>query len=74
MIYTVNNAATQPEAAYGGINKYFEPDYVSGQMPPVNFMFIPFTIVIDLDTMQVLARGPSVTLQQVQNLVAGAND
>ncbi|MCP4679682.1 MAG: hypothetical protein GY854_30165 [Deltaproteobacteria bacterium] len=74
MIYTSNSQNMQPEGAYNQFGKYFEPDYMSGQNPPATFSFWPWTAVIDLDTMIVLARGPQVTLPQIVNMATQANE
>ncbi len=74
MVYTNNGANAQPSFAYSGVSQYFEPDYVSGQMPAINFTFVPFVTVIDLENMVVLTRGPGIAMQQLKNLVSQANN
>ncbi len=73
-IYTSNSQNMQPDGAYNHFMNYFEPDYMSGQNPPVVFQYWPWTAVIELDTMMVLARGPQVTLPQIVNMAAQANE
>jgi len=73
IIYT-NGGNTQPAASYNLFSQYFEPDYLSGQNPPMTFMYIPWSAVVSLDDMVVQARGPEVQLAQIKNLVKQANN
>ncbi|MCP4679684.1 MAG: hypothetical protein GY854_30175 [Deltaproteobacteria bacterium] len=73
IIYT-NGGNAQPDFAYNSISQYFEPDYVSGQSPPMSYMYVPWSAVVSLDDMVVQARGPEVQLAQIKSLVKQANN
>ncbi len=77
-IYTNNNSETDPAMSYEMASQYFEPDYLIGsmQVPPCNIQFVPFTMVIDLETMNVLVRDTMfapLSVQQILNQVTQAN-
>ncbi len=73
IIYT-NSGNILPDMAYNLFSQYFEPDYLSGQSPPMTYMYIPWSAVISLDDMVVQVRGPEIELAQIKNLVKQANN
>lgn len=66
------------QTAYGALNDYLEPDYVTGQVLPCELMLAPFSMVIDLDDRVVLGmdEGSSfqMSLEQILTLIEQAND
>jgi len=68
----MNNGADQPASeAYKVLSQYFKGSYFTGQLPPIQIAFTPFTAVIDLETMTVMFRATLLqpgTTQQLLNL------
>lgn len=73
----------ETSAAYKQINTYFEPDFVSGEPNPCQFVSFPMNLVVDLETMEVLGRGtafdnaqgvPILGTEEIIDLVNAANN
>ncbi|MCP4601855.1 MAG: hypothetical protein GY847_15295 [Proteobacteria bacterium] len=74
IIYEDDERKLKPEVAYGMTKRFFEPpDYLSGEAPNIFYVYVPFVVVIDLETMKVLGRGLD-TFKQIKELVDEAND
>ncbi|MCP4679681.1 MAG: hypothetical protein GY854_30155 [Deltaproteobacteria bacterium] len=75
-VYTDNYDPNTPtEYAYSNISQFFEPDYVTGQLPPFQSNFSPFSAIIDLETMEPMMREGifnQLTPQRILNLLEEA--
>lgn len=76
--YTDGGATQGIAAANGLISPYLDGQYFTGQALPANIWFNPFTAVIDLETMVVMARDtylfPLGTGGVLDNVQAAAAD
>ncbi len=64
------------EKAYAIVQNYLEPDYVTGAagVPPCNIQFSPFTMVVDLETMTVMARDTMTVFLSPEQIIELANE
>ena len=75
-VYVGGSGDISSQEAYTHISPYFTGDYFTGQWPPVNINFTPYSGVVDLETMKVMWAATFFNPgnpQQILDLVKQAN-
>ena len=74
--YTSGGGANATTSAYSSISPYFSGSYITGQGPPITYMYWPHRLVIDLEDGTVIGKDEGENMlsdAQIMGFVNQAN-